>query len=664
MKMKTINLNTRSSTTYKFNWRVRQSFYISDLGIHRYVAAMLLILVSNHAFAQYNAANISEDLKKGAYAVVREDITNVEVFSNKSSKVTTRFVATILDERGEDYAIHRSSFDQSFYGFPSIKGALYDQNGKLIRKIKKKDIQNVSAISSFSVYEDNRIAAVDLRHNQYPYTVEFETTQNLNAFAIVPGIVPALSRAHTSVEQFSYTVKMPDGLKLLHKTQNLAPPTINGNSYTWKAKNLKPITREPRSPSLFKSLPLVMSRPESFEVDGYQGSFKSWKALGQFFYDINEGRDELPTEMVSKVQSLTKGMDDPQEIIEVLYRYMQENTRYVSVQLGLGGFQTFDANYVYENGFGDCKALTNYMKSMLKEVDIPAYTAAIYADDDPRELVKDFPSFQFNHVILCVPFENDTTWLECTSNVNPSGYLGEFTEDRYALLQTERGGFLVRTPNSPAESNEQIRIADVKLDEMGNAEANASITYTGYQQDGVRSLMRDYTADQRKKWLRSRINLGSFEINEYDIKVLETAFRPTTQVSVDINARKWASPSGDRLFLSLYALGGSPSVPKAMSKRTQPIKLPYAYLDTDTITYHIPEGYHIESKPEFPIKVIQDFGAYEINMIQEDQQKIIYTRRIRMEKTILPAERYKEYRDFYRQVNRNDRLQIVLAGKS
>ena len=156
----------------------------------------------------------------------------------------------------------------------------------------------------------------------------------------------------------------------------------------------------------------------------------------------------------------------------MVYEYFQNKTRYVNVQIGIGGWQPIEANTVDRLGYGDCKALAFYLKTLLDKVGVKSYYTIIHAGNDAEALIKDFPSNQFNHVILCVPMENkkDTIWLESTNQIIPFGYIGTFTDDRDALLIDESGGRIVHTPKYTAQDNIIIRKATVTLMENGQAE--------------------------------------------------------------------------------------------------------------------------------------------------------------------------------------------------
>src|SRR6185312_11941569 len=122
------------------------------------------------------------------------------------------------------------------------------------------------------------------------------------------------------------------------------------------------------------------------------------------------------------------------------------NTHYVGIELGIGGWQPFDAASVYKQRYGDCKALANYMVALLKEAGIHAYPVLIRAGADADPIDTDIACNQFNHVIAAALAGRDTVWLECTSQTLPPGYLSSFTADRNGLLLDDSGGHLVHTP--------------------------------------------------------------------------------------------------------------------------------------------------------------------------------------------------------------------------
>lgn len=131
------------------------------------------------------------------------------------------------------------------------------------------------------------------------------------------------------------------------------------------------------------------------------------------------GRGQLPPALQAEIHDLTDTIPDKRGKIEALYRYLGRTTRYVSIQLGIGGWQPMDAATVYANKFGDCKALSNYLHAMLAACDIESFYTIIHTQN--KHIPRDFATPAIaNHAILGVPCQRDTLWLECTIPTFPS----------------------------------------------------------------------------------------------------------------------------------------------------------------------------------------------------------------------------------------------------
>ncbi|RZL40436.1 MAG: hypothetical protein EOO93_31130, partial [Pedobacter sp.] len=202
------------------------------------------------------------------------------------------------------------------------------------------------------------------------------------------------------------------------------------------------------------------------------------------------------------MQGLIKDAKTDKEKMQILYQHLQQNTRYVSVQLGIGGFKPILAEKVAQVNYGDCKALSNYMKALLKEAGINSNLVVI--GNGRPELNKSYSSIgQANHMILVVPNSKDTTFLECTSQNYPMGYIGYDNADRNVLMVIENGGQLIRTPKYRSLDNYQVRKTRIQLAEDGIATINVKSTYGSAQyEDNLSNLLSEPT-ELRKVALQS-----------------------------------------------------------------------------------------------------------------------------------------------------------------
>jgi hypothetical protein len=401
-----------------------------------------------------------------------------------------------------------------------------------------------------------------------------------------------------------------------------------------------------------------MLAPSDFESQGYKGNMSTWENYGKFMNQLRAGRDVLPEDIKRKVHELTDSLKDKRQKIYVLYDFMQRNTHYISIQLGIGGWQPFPADYVAAKRYGDCKALSNYMVALLKEAGITAKYVEIRAGQNASPMVEDFPSFQSNHVISCVPMGKDTIWLECTSQTESPGFMGTFTGGRKAILIDDDGGHIVRTPSYGAADNLRCRVVDAGIDVDGNLDAAVNTRYTGVRQEIPHSLMYDVSPDFREKYLNSLFNLPTYKVDKSHYEEQKGTI-PEVKEYLHVLSPNYGSVSGKRLFITPDLFDKSGIRLPAEHDRKYDCIYDRAFTDIDSITIRIPSGYKPESVPQ-ELKLESKFGRYSAS-VKVLSDKIVYYRRWEESVSRFPPSDYAELTRFYEKIYKADRSRIVLV---
>ncbi len=486
---------------------------------------------------EYRFDEIPKSLLKDAKAVVRKNEVELKVTDVGKAVQRVTYALTILNDNGIENSLFVQFYDK-FSSVRKIKIDLFDQAGEKIKNGLNVDIEDYSAISGYSVYEDNRVKFIDPKYRTTPFTVEVTYEIDFDGILDYPDwyIYPDYN---ISVESSGLTVILPPSFNLRYRQQFLADSckviiSPDKKEYRWNVINLPALRKETYSLSFQEITPVVFIAPEKFKIGGTEGDCTSWANFGKWIYGLNEGKNILPAETQNLVKSLTSGLKNDYDKLRVLYDYMQRKVRYVSIQIGLGGWQTLDAETVDRLGYGDCKALSNYMKSLLDVAGIKSLYTLVRAGKDAAGLKEGFPSNQFNHAILCVPMNNDTIWLECTSQNIPFGFLGTFTDDRKALVITENGGKVVQTRKYGLNDNLQIRNANIDIGKDGNFKIDVQTTYKGALYDDIYPVLMMDEAD-RKKFIFKLIALPSYNLMSFvynEVKDLVPSINEVLSLSV------------------------------------------------------------------------------------------------------------------------------------
>lgn len=627
---------------------------------------LLLLLLAFFAISSgkktptYPVSDIPENLLKGADAVIREDHTEMEVLSKDKVVYTMKYAVTVLKESGKDKALFKAYYNK-LSNISNISATVYDAQGMKVKSIPQNEIFDVTAISGFSLYEDSRVKRIDPKYSVYPYTVEYSYQQKYNSAFYMHGWY-VFSGYNTAVQDFKFKVITPLDFKFHYKEYNLEQGVKESEQddkrvFDWEIANYEAPQNEVLSGYYENWGPAVYIAADEFELGDYNGDQRSWSSFGKFFQTLNQGRNNVPQETIDKIAGMLNEDMSDYEKISIIYQYSQEKNRYVSIQEGIGGQQPFDAETVDRLSYGDCKALSNYVVSLLRSFGFNAYYTLVRAGSYSGFTEENFVRSYYNHAIACVALEQDTVWLECTSPYNPCGYLGDFTDDRDVLMITEEGGKLVKTPSFTIEENNQTIGGKVEIQSDGSAQAITHGVYKGANYSKEYYLIVMDEKDRRKKIIKS-IDIPHFELIDYKITPHKER-KPWLEKDLTMYIPGFASKMGERLFFPLNTMNKSSFIPPYSRNRKTPMLVARSFSENDSIAYQIPEGYKMEAVPE-PVNLSSEFGEYQCKAVMQGNE-ILYERSLKIWKGNYSTEKYNEFVEFMEKVAKSDEAKAVLV---
>lgn len=619
---------------------------------------------TSNAQSNYAASLISKSLLPYASAVVRNEAITIEIKDIDNVTYHLKKAITVLNKNGDDIA-HMAVFYNKSVSIKNIKGVAYDEYGKQIGKFSERDFADEATGSGGSLFQDYRVKHYIPSITQYPYTIEYEYELKYKQTLNIESWEPT-SEPNMAVEQSSYKIICKPDFNIRYKEINvpqkaeIASTKEGLKTYSWQIKDVKAIKNEPFSPDWRTCFTRVLVAPEEFSYYGIQGSYTNWQQLGKWQYDkLLVNRQDIPTETAAYIKEITMDITDPKVKAQKIYEYMQHKTHYVSIQIGIGGYQPFTASEVDRDGYGDCKALCNYTRALLNVAGIESYYCIVYGDHNNKiSMLPDFASMQGNHVILCLPFKNDTTWLECTSQQIPFGFLSDFTDDRTVLACTPDGGKIMHTPKYTTEENIEKRKADFVLDDQGGLSGSMETVLKGTSYDDRYHIIEDAPSERIKDVKRY------YPINNMEIKKLtykqDKSLNPSTTEVVELSAKEYAAINNGKIYFSLNSVNRARTL-RQIINRVNPVCIQRGYTEEDDIIYTLPKGYKLESEPAKKY-VTKPFGNFTMTMSLEDD-KLIYHRVLQLKDGVYSKDNYQELVDFFQTAVDADEYNVVIAKK-
>ena len=607
----------------------------------------------------YDASLISDELRKNANVIVQENTEQYTINSIDDIEIKHNKIWTILKSDGSDSGNIALHYDR-FTKVDDLKVSVINAFGREERKYAKKDFSDYSNTPSFGLYDDNRVLVLRIGSIAYPYTIKLSYTVRTSDTVFISDF-QGIDNYNTSTLLYKRVINNKSGIPLRFQVKDTELGKVNvetnGTIQTFTYQNVPALKHETKSPSLRSISPRVEFSLERFTLAGKTGDLKNWDSFGQWYYtNLLQPSTIITPEIKKEVDAL--GLSGTTEDkVRTIFQFMQEKTRYIYVGIGIGGWKPMQVEDVRKKGYGDCKALTNYMRAMLEAAGIPSYYAIITSDETPISFSNDFPKIGGNHAVLMVPNGEQTIWLENTSQTIAFNHLSYNTTNRNALAIKPQGVEIVNTPVYPTQENLENINATIKLKEDRSIDVSSKFVYKGGQYDTNMALVGLSKKDM-EEGLKSKFNnlkFNSLEISDFK----NDKNKAQINYQLQFVASEYSKKLGDDLFFSVVPFYDF-TINTSDTERKLPFENIFAYHDDYTFEYEAPNGYAFKDLPSKPIEVTSEFGSYKIDFKLVDN-KLKVNRVITINNGTYSKEKYIDYINFRKKILNSDNTKILIS---
>ncbi len=570
--------------------------------------------------------------------------------------------STTLIARKSDFYLGYESFRETdFRKLSDMNAGIYDILGNELKELEDEDIKE-STVSYYSLYDEHKTISHQLNYPVLPYIIKKELEYKLESTFFLPDWDP---QEKAPVESAKLEIVLEHPIMFSYRNiGDINEPQITldarGNKcYCWELSDIPEYEDEYRNAPEARHQLGVKLQAVKFDLNGFKGTADNWSNFGSWVHNLF--KDQLLFSPGKEYGQEYLSLTDKRERIKKIYRYLQDNTRYVQVYLGIDGWRPHNVNSIHSLKYGDCKDLSAYMVAMLRQAGIDAYPALALTRNAGIVEV-DFPGNHFNHCIVVVPIDKDTLFLECTSDVTSIDELPDQIEGINLLLIKPENSTLITTPVSTPHMNQCVLEADAKINPDRSLTIKGTIKYTGNPANDIRYFLIDKTRKELQEWLARKLSRksGDVIINELSVFHLK---EPDSTLSVTFGAelKYFATKAGNRLifdpglFHEIYFEGEKPD------ERKMSLLNYSTSSNSEKIIFSFPEEFELKN-PTLCDNLISPFGSYSKNS-ELRNNSLVWRNNFTISERYIPLENYAEYYNFMEGCKLKSQTKFVLVEK-
>jgi len=622
--------------------------------------------------ALVNARLPSYDEKTDAVLLYAE--INVTVVSTDKMRTRRREAYKILRPNGRGHGTLRVPFDAQTK-ITGLHGWCIPAQGKDY-EVKEKDAIESAYMSGFILASDAKVKVLPIPAPDVGNIVgyEYETEER-------PVFLQSIwyFQAYDPVRESRYSLQLPAGWEYKASWVNhpeVKPTQTGSNSWQWAVTDIKEVRHEAFMPPLDGVAGrMVLSFFTSEKI--VLNSNVDWDTMGRWYSNLIGERIDPSPEVKQRVAALTTSKATPVQKMQAIAAFVQEDIRYVAIELGIGGYQPHPASEVFAHRYGDCKDKATLVRSMLHEIGIDTYHVVIYTERGA--VTPHTPAHHgFNHAILAVKLPDGLTdpsliatlqhpklgrllFFDPTNELIPFGQIPGYLQANYGLLVTADGGELIELPQQPSSTNSISRTAKLTLDATGTLKGEVQEKRLGKRASSERWRLRTITKDtDRIKPIEELLagSLSSFHITHASLINLQQTDLPFG-FNYSFESPNYAKTAGNLLLVRPRVMGNKgQGFLETKEARKFPIEFEEPTRDTDTFEITIPAGYVVDELPP-PVDAEFSFASYHAKTVVNGNI-VGYTRTFELKELSVPVNKAEDLRRFYRMIAGDERNTVVL----
>jgi transglutaminase-like putative cysteine protease len=447
----------------------------------------------------YSLAVRPEDHPDEPYVVLLDDGV-VRLEADGTGSRTYRMVVQILQQDAvEDWAERSFSYSPGHERLTVNWIRVVRPNGEVVSdKPRMSQDADIPAHLRDPVYGDRKVRRVSLSGVEPGTIVDFSyTTEELKPF--LPGDFFSTWSVHTGqlTRRSRYVLDIPASMTPRIKERNLDFARVERVAgtrrvYTWATKDVEKVKPEPFAAD---SNGVYMSIAVSAPME--------WQRLATWYSGLAKDRYTLTPALEKKLADLVSGARSWDDSLRAVHRWVAQDIRYVSIALGMGGYQPRAPAAVLETQYGDCKDKATIFVAMVQRMGRRSYPVLL---NSTGGVDRGMPSIeQFDHAIAAVEKPGGGyLFVDLTSELTPLGSLPFSEQGEFAIVVHPDGrGEEVTLPKDPPATNLAETVIVGELLANGRVNARYVERALGARQYSLRGLFTS-PLDSTKRALLTR----------------------------------------------------------------------------------------------------------------------------------------------------------------